>query len=255
MLKISNRFLSILIIGLLAQVGNYGCTQRFTGENSQLEDHVLRIIQENPKVIKEALNQYPKQQEHELQQTRSDFLQQLKINPKSIIQDSPRKGSEDLRLVLIEFSDFQCPFCSRSNQTLQDFLAKYQDEVTLVYKHLPLSDIHPEAVPAAEAAWAAGQQNKFWEYHDALFEHQDSLGEHLYLEIAKQLNLDLQRFNLDRGLASEAIYQDIKLAESLGINGTPFFIMNEEVFSGAVELEELEARLQRVKKKISLNTN
>ena len=102
-------------------------------------------------------------------------------------------------------------------------------------------------MPAAEAAWAASQQGKFWEYHDALFENQNTLGESLYLELAEQMELDIDKFNADRELASEKISQDIELAESLGIQGTPFFILNEEVFSGAVGLSELETRLQRAK--------
>jgi protein-disulfide isomerase len=124
-----------------------------------------------------------------------------------------------------------------------------QDQVTLVYKHFPLTQIHPEALPAAQASWAAQQQGKFWEYQNALFTQQSQLGEALYPAIAKQLNLNLEKFNRDRESpeAKAAIAQDIQLGESLGISGTPFFVMNGETFSGAVELSKIEEVLAAVK--------
>jgi protein-disulfide isomerase len=125
-------------------------------------------------------------------------------------------------------------------------MAKHQNEVTLVYKHFPLTSIHPQALSAAKAAWAANQQGKFWQYNDALFTQQDKLGEELYLEIAQSLNLDLEQFNRDRNVADTAITQDMQLAEKLGVTGTPFFVMNEEIFSGAMQLSNMEKVLARV---------
>jgi protein-disulfide isomerase len=117
-----------------------------------------------------------------------------------------------------------------------------------VYKHFPLSTIHSEALPAAKAAWAAGQQGKFWQYQDALFTQQDKLGEEFYVATAKTLNLDIEQFNRDRSgdAASTAIQQDMVMAQSLGIAGTPFFVMNGEAFSGAVQLSDMEDVLARV---------
>jgi protein-disulfide isomerase len=152
--------------------------------------------------------------------------------------------------VLLEFSDFQCPYCAKAHQTLKQIMGTHQRQVTLVYKHFPLTSIHSEAMPAAKASWAAGQQGKFWQYHDALFAQQDNLGEALYVGTAKKLNLDLEQFNRDRSgdAASTAIEQDRVLAESLGIRGTPFFAINGEAFSGAVSLSEMETVLARVSK-------
>ena len=105
-------------------------------------------------------------------------------------------------------------------------------------------------MPAAKAAWAAQQQGKFWEYHNALFEQQKQLSEELYGAIAKNLNLNLEKFNSDRNspAAEAAIEKDIQIAQTLGIDGTPFFILNGETFSGAVELSEMETILAKVSK-------
>jgi len=128
----------------------------------------------------------------------------------------------------MEFSDFQCPFCAKALETVQQFMAKSQDRVTLVYKHFPLTNIHPNAEPAALAAWAAQQQKKFWEFHDGLFENQKNLGEELYISLATKLNLNLEKFNSDRQseAAKKAIKKDVELGMAIGVPGTPFFVMN-----------------------------
>jgi protein-disulfide isomerase len=211
-------------------------------------EQVLQIIRDHPEVILESVQTYQQQQQQQVQQIRQAFLQALQSNPKVVIRESPTTGATDLKVVLVEFSDFQCPYCAEAYKTIKQFMAKHQDEVTLVYKHFPLSPIHAEAMPAAKAAWAAGQQGKFWEYHDALFSQQDKLDEELYLATAKSLNLDLEKFEQDRAIADSAIEQDIRLAEALGLSGTPFLVMNGEAFSGDVQLSDLENALARVSK-------
>jgi protein-disulfide isomerase len=212
----------------------------------QLEEEVLQIILNHPEVILESLQAYQQQQQQQQEQARQTFLQDIKTNPKALIGESPTNGAAESKIVLIEFSDFQCPYCAKADQTLKQFMAKHQNEVTLVYKHFPLTSIHPQALSAAKAAWAANQQGKFWQYHDALFTQPDKLGEELYLEIAQSLNLDLEQFNRDRNVADTAITQDMQLAEKLGVTGTPFFVMNEEIFSGAMQLSNMEKVLARV---------
>ena len=133
MLKRQNRLILATSIFLLFPTVTYGCSQGFMDNDSQLEEKVLNIIQENPKAISAALQEQPNEQEQELQQQRSDFLQQIKNNPSSVIKDSPIAGSEDFQFVLVEFSDFQCPFCSQANESLKDFMSRNQNEVTLVY--------------------------------------------------------------------------------------------------------------------------
>ncbi|NET57187.1 MAG: thioredoxin domain-containing protein [Symploca sp. SIO2E6] len=206
----------------------------------RLEQQVLQIIRDNPEVIIESVQLYQQRQQQEVQKTRQAFLETLKTNPKAVIGSSPTTGSTELKTVLIEFSDFQCPFCSQAQKTLKPLIAKYQDQLTLVYKHFPLISIHPQALPAAKAAWAAHQQGKFWQYHDALFSQQAQLGEEFYLDLAQTLNLDLELFNRDRNTADTAIEQDLQLAEKLQLSGTPSFLIHSETFSGSIQLSAIE---------------
>ncbi|HLP90236.1 MAG TPA: DsbA family protein [Nostocaceae cyanobacterium] len=208
--------------------------------SARLEEQILQVIRKHPEVLVESVSAYKRQEEQKIQQAREAFLQELKTNTLAVIGDSPVTGATDLKTVLIEFSDFQCPYCAKAHDTLNELLAKYPNQFTLVYKHFPLIQIHDQAVPAAEAAWAAGKQGKFWEYYDALFSNQKQLGENLYLEIAKNLNLDLERFKSDRTSADPAIEQDLQLAYSLRLSGTPSFVIHSPNYTGAVQLDQIE---------------
>ncbi|MGL5508913.1 MAG: DsbA family protein, partial [Microcoleaceae cyanobacterium] len=148
--------------------------------DAKFKEQVLQVIKDNPQVVIDSVQAYQKQQEEQANKARQEILTKLKSNPASIIENSPQMGAKDGKIVLVEFSDFQCPFCAKAQPTIKEFMAKHADQVTLVFKHLPLVRIHPEAIPASAASWAAQQQGKFWEYHNALFEQQEKLGEELY---------------------------------------------------------------------------
>jgi protein-disulfide isomerase len=204
------------------------------------EAQVLQVIRKNPQALLDSVQAYQREQQDAQRKAQQSFIQELQQNPKAVVAQSPTKGAG--KVVLVEFSDFQCPYCQAAAATIRQFVTKNRDRVTLVYKHLPLTSIHAQALPAAKAAWAAGQQGKFWEFHDALFEQQKQLGEPLYSSLAKSLKLDVAKFDRDRNskTAEAAINQDLQLAEKLGINGTPFFVMNGRVFSGDVDIAALE---------------
>jgi protein-disulfide isomerase len=245
----------VCLATLFVCVGLISCVspdQAAKGEMSDatLESKVLDIIRKNPKVILESVKAYQQGQQSQQEELRQKVLSQIKTEPRLIIRDSPTTGSKSQKIVLAEFSDFQCPYCSRAHATINQFMALHEDKVTLVYKHFPLVEIHNEAQGAAQASWAAQQQGKFWEYHDRLFEQQKQLGEEFYVSVAKDLKLDLAKFNQDRNSASakQAIAKDIELGKSLGINGTPSFVMNGLTFSGALDLSEMEAKLAEVGK-------
>ncbi|HAJ60435.1 MAG TPA: disulfide bond formation protein DsbA [Cyanobacteria bacterium UBA8543] len=246
----------LISIGLVVLcIGLNSCSMPTQAGNSQpidaqLEAKVLQIIRNHPEVILESVQAYQQKQQEQQQQAQKAFVEGMKANPKSVIGASPTTGSPEQKIVLLEFSDFQCPYCAKAHETLKAFMAKHQNQVTLVYKYLPLTKIHPEALPAAKAAWAASQQGKFWEFYDALFSQQEKLGEPLYVATAKALNLDLKRFDGDRNseAASAAIKKDLDMAEQLGITGTPFLVMNGQPVSGAIELAELEGLLAKVSK-------
>jgi len=126
-------------------------------------------------------------------------------NPVQIdLGESPSKGPEDAKVTIVEFSDFQCPYCQRGANVVESVLKDYPNDVRLVFKHLPLG-FHQHAQPAARASLAAGRQGKFWEMHDMLFKNQRSLGEEAYVKFAGDLGLDVEKFKAD--------YADPKIAE------------------------------------------
>ena len=216
--------------------------------NLDVEQQVLQVIRKHPEVILESIRDFQKQQQKKEKQEKLSLLQSIKNNRKQFIRDSPTLGRKNSKEILIEFADFQCPYCADVHSTLKQFVANHEDDVMLVYKHYPLVQIHAESMTAATAAWAAHQQGKFWQFHDFLFVHQNQLGESLYLQAAKDLELDLTRFEQDRKSqdAHTAVQKDVELAEKLGISGTPFFVMKEETFSGAVQESFLENKLARM---------
>lgn len=208
-----------------------------------LETQVLEIIRNHPEVVMEAIETYQHQQEAEREAARQAFLEQLDRRPETLIGQSPTTNSLENHAVLLEFSDFQCPFCARAHDTVQEFLAQHPDDVTLVYKHFPLAAIHPQAIPAAQAAYAAQQQGQFWAYHDRLFAHQDELDEDFYLDTARQLGLDLEQFATDRANARPALEADLQMARELGLDGTPSFFFQGHMLAGAVPLTAFEELL------------
>ncbi|MDB9466439.1 DsbA family protein [Dolichospermum circinale] len=245
MFKIFTHFRNLVIFSFICLILSWSLPVQADNKiDTQLEQQVLEIIRKNPEIIIESVEAYQQQQQQQLQQSRQEFINNLQTNPKTIIGDSPTIGANKSKTVLIEFSDFECPYCAEAHKNLKDLLAKYPNKFTLVYKHFPLYQIHEQALPAATAAWAAFQQGKFWEYHDALFTNQKQLGETLYLDTAKKLKLNLTKFASDRKLAIKPIQNDLLLAQKLGLGGTPSFIITSQNFSGPVKLTEVEEILR-----------
>jgi protein-disulfide isomerase len=157
---------------------------------------------------------------------------------------SPALGSESAKVEIVEFSDFQCPFCSRVTPTLKQIHKEYGDQVRIVFKHLPLS-IHPKAPDAHAAAEAAHRQGKFWEMHDAIFGNQREMTPEKYVEYAKQLGLDVERFKLDVAAAEvkQRVEADAQEAARLNVRGTPGFFINGRYLSGAQPFEAFKQRI------------
>ncbi|PKN82008.1 MAG: hypothetical protein CVU46_18375, partial [Chloroflexi bacterium HGW-Chloroflexi-8] len=152
----------------------------------------------------------------------------------------PSFGPEDAPIVIVEFSDFQCPFCKRFNDdTYKQLMAAYPGKIRFVFRHLPMTSIHPEAFPSAEAAMCANEQDSFWEFHDKLFENQDRLGKELYTQIANDLNLDITKFEscVNSRKYKDLIQQDSDFAVNLGVQSTPTFFVNGLALVGAQPLE------------------
>jgi protein-disulfide isomerase len=154
---------------------------------------------------------------------------------------SPAIGPEDAPVTLVEFADFQCPFCSQLANTLKAVLANYGKEVRLVFRQFPLSEIHPFAENAAEASLCAADQGHFWEMHDLLYESQGQINAADLGGKTAGMKLDLQSFNQcvsSRKYASK-VQQDFYDGIKLGIAGTPVVFVNGRFFSGAIRLEDL----------------
>jgi protein-disulfide isomerase len=154
------------------------------------------------------------------------------------IGNAPSIGPETAAITIVEFSDFQCPFCKRVGPTLRQIEEEYGDQVRIGFKHQPLG-IHPKAPAAHAAAEAAHRQGKFWEMHDLIFENQKEMSPEKYVEYAAQLELDVERFKID--VESDEIKARISAdkleAAKLSASGTPTFYINGLLLSGAKPFE------------------
>jgi len=146
----------------------------------------------------------------------------------------PERGPKNASVTIIEFSDYQCPFCGRAEGVVDEVMKHYGNKVRLVYRDFPLP-MHPQARPASEAANCANAQGKFWEYHAALFANQTALDEDKLKEYAKSVGLDPAKFEqcLKDKPFKAAIDKDVADGEKVGVNGTPAFFINGRMLSGA----------------------
>jgi protein-disulfide isomerase len=158
----------------------------------------------------------------------------------------PSRGPEKAKVTIVEFSDFECPFCGRGHATLARVLETYRDQVRVVYRQFPL-DFHPRAQKAAEASLCAGEQGRFWELHDRMFADQAKLEVAQLKAAARELKLDGDRFDncLDAGAQGAAVEADVKAGQALGVQGTPAFFVNGVFLNGAVPFEQFKATIDR----------
>jgi Na+/H+ antiporter NhaA len=157
------------------------------------------------------------------------------------------RGPAEAPLTLVEYGDFQCPYCGRAESVTRDLVQEFGDELTFVFRHLPLADVHEHAEQAAEAAEAAGAQGKFWEMHDLLLSNQGSLELEDLARHAADLGLDVDRFSEDlmsRRFAMR-VARDVESADESGVAGTPTFFVNGRRHYGAYDIESLSGALRR----------
>jgi protein-disulfide isomerase len=150
------------------------------------------------------------------------------------------RGPDDAPVTLVEYGDFECPYCGMAEPVVRELLADYGD-VRYVWRHLPLTDVHPHAQLAAEAAEAAGLQGKFWEMHDLLLTHQDALTAKDLIRYGGEIGLDAERFMKDlRKHAGEGrVAEDQDSADLSSVSGTPTFFINGKRHYGAYDIETL----------------
>ncbi|NIW36059.1 MAG: thioredoxin domain-containing protein [Gemmatimonadetes bacterium] len=148
----------------------------------------------------------------------------------------PSRGPADASVTVVEFTDYQCPFCTRHfEQTYPLLMQQYGDRIRYAVRNFPLVRIHPHAAKAAEAAECAHDQGRFWEYHDRLFENNAALDVESLKRYAADLDLEVSQFNkcLDSGRKSEIVARDLEDGSRLGVRGTPTFFINGRILVGA----------------------
>jgi protein-disulfide isomerase len=182
-----------------------------------------------------------------------------------ILGTAPRLGSAAARIGIVEFSDYQCPYCRSFHEQIFPKLRKeYVNTgiVQFIHKDLPLRRIHPQAMPAAMAANCAGMQNRFWEMHEALYANQGRLAPALYPELARALKLDEAKFSacLKGSAHAQQILRDTTEAQRLGVNGTPSFVIGKiegntltmvRMAAGAPGFEAFAQEIERLRHQIN----
>jgi protein-disulfide isomerase len=157
------------------------------------------------------------------------------------------QGPADAPITLVEYGDYQCPFCGAAYPIIKDVQASMGDKLRFVFRNFPITTAHPDAELAAEAAEAAAAQGRFWEMHDLLYENQARLGAEDLHAYAERLGLEVERF--DRELAGHAhfdrVREDFMSGVRSGVNGTPTFYVNGVRYDGSYEAETLLAALQQ----------
>ncbi|MBU1033269.1 MAG: DsbA family protein [Patescibacteria group bacterium] len=157
------------------------------------------------------------------------------------------KGATNAKVTLIEYSDFECPFCARHNTSMDQVMLDFPNDVRLVYRHFPLS-FHAEAQKAAEASECAAKQGKFWEMHDKIFAANESgtMSEDEWKKAARAMGMDGSKFDncLDSGETAAKVMQDLQEGSAAGVGGTPATFINGQLVEGAVPYETLKAIIE-----------
>lgn len=205
-----------------------------------LKDRINRPFEEVKPQLREALWQAKRQQ------VRQDYLRRLREKTEVVVLLRPPKvevtydpgrlrGDPQAPVMIVEFSEFQCPFCQKAQATIKELLAKYPGQVRLAFRDFPLRQVHPQAQMAAEASRCSGDQGKFWEYHDLLFANPTKLDADSLREHAHQLGLDESQFSscLSGEKFKAKIDEDLQEGIRAGVTGAPGFFINGVFISGA----------------------
>jgi protein-disulfide isomerase len=156
------------------------------------------------------------------------------------------RGPESAPVTLVEYGDYQCPYCGQAEIAIRELLVSFGDELRYVWRHLPLNDVHQYAQTAAEATEAAGAEALFWEMHDLLLKHQDELEEPSLDSYARELGLEIDRFwdGVRSRRYAARVAEDVESADASGVAGTPSFFINGRRHEGAYDVETLSAAVR-----------
>lgn len=231
------------------------------------KEELKKALDKNPELILDVLRGHKKEifeivleaqqetqarmQKEEEEAKKKEFEQFFKNPLVPQIDASTRiRGSKDAKYTLVEYSDFQCPFCVKGFNNVEALRKRYGADLRFIFKHLPLTDIHAQALPAAKYVEAAALQSpeKAWEFHDKLFANQNRLGDDLFKEVAKELGLDLKRLEADvkSKAVADRIDADTAEARKFGFSGTPGFLINGVPVRGAYPTEYFDTLIQKI---------
>jgi protein-disulfide isomerase len=232
----ADKFLEQEVDAKLGELSEAELEAFYLGQKERLGNRPLSELKDQ---LRQALKQ------SKIQQARQDYYKGLREKAQvSMLLQAPKvevkadsgrlRGDAKAAVTIIEFSDFQCPYCQGAQATLKEVLAKYEGKVKLGFRDFPLQQIHAQAQPAAEASRCAGEQGKFWEYHDLLFANPSMLQQTGLIEQARKLQLDDKRFEacLTSGKFRSAVQSDQQDGMRAGVNGTPAFFVNGILLSG-----------------------
>ena len=274
--SVESQVYELKVSAIRAMADDYLLEQAAKKENLSITDylkkHLLgkKITEADAKAFydqhKELQSRYPKYdaikdrlvqalQAQQDQKEKEAFKDQLrKDHPVAVMLTAPRVdvkyaghpelGPASAPVTIVEFSDFQCPFCGRAEPALKQVHDKYGDKVRLVYMDFPLG-IHDHAIDAASAGRCAGEQDKFWQFHDTMFSDQKKLTPTDLKDDAKKLGLDTAKFNecFDKGKYKSAIEADMAQGRELGVDGTPAFFINGRPMTGAQPFEKFQSTI------------
>jgi protein-disulfide isomerase len=169
-----------------------------------------------------------------------------RIQKTEIAEDDWILGSEDVPITLLEYGDFECPYCAMARPVLEGLVAEFPTDIRLIFRHFPISTTHPHARIAAESAEAAGAQGKFWEMHDMLFTHQDRLEFEDLRRYAHAIGLDLRRFDQEMRdhVYEDEVRRDFRRGIRDGVNGTPSIFINGLRYDGPRDRRAILAAIQ-----------
>ena len=216
--------------------------QDFFNQNAQRLPPGSKLETYKPQIVN-YLTQTQRQQRAQtlFEQLKKDNQVALNLSePRQVVEaKGPARGPENAPVTMVEFSDFQCPYCGRAHDTVEQVMQSYPGKVKLVFRHFPL-DFHKNAEKAAEAAMCANEQGKFWEYHDVLFKNQQTLEVAQLKDHAKSVGLDGTSFSacLDSGKYKKTVDDDMAAGQKVGVTGTPAFFINGVMLSGAQPFDE-----------------
>ena len=164
------------------------------------------------------------------------------------------QGPADAPVTLVEYGDYECPYCGQAEVVIRELLASFGDDLRYVWRHLPLNDVHANAQMAAEAAEAAAAQGAFWPMHDTLLVHQDELAAPDLRRHATELGLDVERFwdELRRRKYAERVAEDVGSADASGVAGTPSFFINGRRHQGAYDVATLTVAVRAARTRVTL---